>query len=107
MFMENRLERQCHWAWPSVPLGVLIQLNPQTVCLQYYSDRWLNGHLLGFCESGSETQTKTKECLSVGKSLPKETERLYVQQLSKGCYPGVIMQPGGTYCKLPGFPEPW
>lgn len=74
---------------------------------QYYSEQWLNGHMWTFCDSGSGTHTETKECMSVGRSLPIEKQREYVQQLSKGCYPNVIHNPGGGQCNLPGWPEPW
>jgi hypothetical protein len=74
---------------------------------QYYSTQWLNGHMLSYCESGSGTQTQTKECVSVGRALPLEKQREFVQQLSKGCFPGVIHNAGGGQCNLPGYPEPW
>mmetsp|Transcript_13438 Transcript_13438/g.26537 ORF Transcript_13438/g.26537 Transcript_13438/m.26537 type:complete len:91 (+) Transcript_13438:156-428(+) len=74
---------------------------------KYYSEHWLQGHMLAFCESGSGTQTKTKECLAVGRTLSKPKQREYVLQLSKGCYPGVIAPSGGGRCNLPGWPEPW
>mmetsp|Transcript_28568 Transcript_28568/g.70699 ORF Transcript_28568/g.70699 Transcript_28568/m.70699 type:complete len:88 (+) Transcript_28568:145-408(+) len=74
---------------------------------QYYSPRWLKGHMLAYCEAGSETQTKTESCLKAGFALPANDQREYVHQLSKGCYPGVVSAPGGGRCALPGWPEPW
>lgn len=42
-----------------------------------------------------------------GMSLADDTQREYVRQLSKGCYPGVVNTPGGGRCHLPGWPEAW
>ncbi|EKX38060.1 hypothetical protein GUITHDRAFT_154802 [Guillardia theta CCMP2712] len=70
---------------------------------QYYGERWLKAHLLGFCQAGSGSSGEIKKCIGVGLSLDKKDQRKYVHQLSKGCMPGVILAEGGGRCHLPGW----
>mmetsp|Transcript_12384 Transcript_12384/g.29686 ORF Transcript_12384/g.29686 Transcript_12384/m.29686 type:complete len:104 (+) Transcript_12384:149-460(+) len=70
---------------------------------QYSSKRWLNTHLMDYCNSGLGTKGEVKKCVSVGLSLSGLDKKKYVHQLSKGCFPGVTIRASGGRCDLPGW----
>mmetsp|Transcript_414 Transcript_414/g.1035 ORF Transcript_414/g.1035 Transcript_414/m.1035 type:complete len:104 (-) Transcript_414:1357-1668(-) len=70
---------------------------------QYESKRWLNTHLMDFCNSGMGTKGEIKKCVNVGMSLNTSDKQHYVHQLSKGCLPGVVLRASGGRCDLPGW----